>query len=170
VDHEEFLRETLPTMEMVYALARRAVAADEAEDLVQDTFVAAYRAWTDGRRPHRVQPWIATICLNLARSRFRSRLRRPTQVPLDAVVERLETGDDPAERAIDAVSADAVRRAMWGLPEEQRIAIALVDLADMSVADAAAVMGSPKGTVLSRLHRGRKALAMLLTGQREQTW
>ena len=58
---------------------------------------------------------------------------------------------------------------MWNLPQEQRIAIALVDLADMSVLDAAVAMGSPKGTVLSRLHRGRRALATMLAEHREQT-
>lgn len=51
---------------------------------------------------------------------------------------------------------------MWSLPEEQRIAIALVDLADLSIAETARVMATPKGTVLSRLHRGRRALARQL--------
>jgi RNA polymerase sigma-70 factor (ECF subfamily) len=169
VDHEGFLEETLPAMDMVYALARRAVPGDDAQDLVQDTFLAAYRAWVEDRRPERVEPWLATICLNLARSRYRYRQRRPQEVPLDEAVDNVESHDDPAERAIAAIDADAVHRAMWTLPEEQRIAIALVDLADMSVLDAAAAMGSPKGTVLSRLHRGRRALATMLTEHREQT-
>lgn len=156
-------------MDMLYALARRAVPGDEAQDLVQDTFLAAYRAWVEHRRPERVEPWLATICLNLARSRYRHRQRRPQEVPLDEAVGRLDSRDDPAERALAAVDADAVHRAMWTLPEEQRIAIALVDLADMSVLDAAAAMGSPKGTVLSRLHRGRRALATMLSEHREQT-
>jgi RNA polymerase sigma-70 factor (ECF subfamily) len=82
----------------------------------------------------------------------------------------MDPHEDPAERALATLDADAVHRAMWTLPEAQRIAIALVDLADMSVLDAASVMGSPKGTVLSRLHRGRRALATMLTEQRrEQT-
>jgi RNA polymerase sigma-70 factor (ECF subfamily) len=157
-------------MDMVYALARRAVPGDEAEDLVQDTFLAAYRAWVDDRRPERVEPWLATICLNLARSRYRYRQRRPQEVPLDEAVGAMDPHEDPAERALATLDADAVHRAMWTLPEAQRIAIALVDLADMSVLDAASVMGSPKGTVLSRLHRGRRALATMLTEQRrEQT-
>jgi RNA polymerase sigma-70 factor (ECF subfamily) len=168
VDQERFLEETLPAMDMVYALARRAVPGDEAQDLVQDTFLAAYRAWVDDRRPERVEPWLATICLNLARSRYRSRQRRPAELPLDGLADRVGSDDDPADRALAAVDIEAVHRAMWNLPEEQRIAIALVDLADMSVLDAAAVMGSPKGTVLSRLHRGRRSLAITLSGHREQ--
>jgi RNA polymerase sigma-70 factor (ECF subfamily) len=168
VDHERFLEETLPAMDMVYALARRAVSGDDAQDLVQETYLAAYRAWVDDRRPERVEPWLATICLNLARSRYRYRQRRAHEVPLDDAVETMVSREDPAERALAALDADAVHRAMWTLPEEQRIAIALVDLADMSVLDAAAAMGSPKGTVLSRLHRGRRALATMLTEQRRE--
>lgn len=156
-------------MDMVYALARRAVPGDDAQDLVQDTFLAAYRAWVDDRRPDRVEPWLATICLNLARSRYRSRRRRPSELPFDEGLEGLGSQEDPAERALAALDADVVHRAMWNLPQEQRIAIALVDLADMSVLDAAAAMGSPKGTVLSRLHRGRRALATMLAEHREQT-
>ncbi len=154
-------------MDMVYALARRAVSGDDVEDLVQDTFLAAYRAWVSDRRPERVEPWLATICLNLARSRYRARRRRPAEVPLQAA-DRLEAAEDPAERALAAVDAEAVHLAMWALPEEQRTAIALVDLADMSVLDAAAVMGTPKGTLLSRLHRGRRALATMLSEHREE--
>jgi RNA polymerase sigma-70 factor (ECF subfamily) len=168
LDQDLFLQETLPAMDMVYALARRAVPADEVNDLVQDTFLAAFRAWVDERRPKRVEPWLATICLNLARSRYRERRRRPPELPIEDIDDRLVTADDPADRAVAMVEAEAVRRAMWDLPEEQRIAIALVDLADMSVLDAAAVMGSPKGTVLSRLHRGRRSLARMLAHQREQ--
>lgn len=156
-------------MDMVYALARRAVPGDDAQDLVQDTFLAAYRAWVDDRRPERVEPWLATICLNLARSRYRYRQRRPQEVPLDEAIDSADSRDDPAERALATVDAGAVHRAMWTLPEEQRIAIALVDLADMSVLDAAEAMGSPKGTVLSRLHRGRRTLATMLAEHREQT-
>jgi RNA polymerase sigma-70 factor (ECF subfamily) len=168
LDQDLFLQETLPAMDMVYALARRAVPADEVNDLVQDTFLAAFRAWVDERRPKRVEPWLATICLNLARSRYRERRRRPPELPIEDIDDRLVTADDPADRAVAMVDAEALRRAMWDLPEEQRIAIALVDLADMSVLDAAAVMGSPKGTVLSRLHRGRRSLARILAHQREQ--
>jgi RNA polymerase sigma-70 factor, ECF subfamily len=168
LDQELFLKETLPAMDMVYAIARRAVPADDVNDLVQDTFLAAFRAWVDERRPTRVEPWLATICLNLARSRYRERRRRPPELPIEDIDYRLVAADDPADRAVAMVDAEAVRRAMWDLPAEQRIAIALVDLADMSVLDAAAVMGTPKGTVLSRLHRGRRSLARMLAHQREQ--
>ena len=156
-------------MDMVHAIARRAVPRPhDVEDLVQDTYLAAFRAWKDDRRPDRVEPWLATICLNLIRTRYRTSSRRPDEIPLAALPDRGAEARGPEERAIAAVDAEAVHRAMWELPEEQRIAIALVDLADLSVLDTAAIMGTPKGTVLSRLHRGRRALALRLAPDREE--
>lgn len=161
-DQEEFLRATMGAMDLVYNLARRlARDREDAEDLAQDTYLAAFRAWTEHRRPRRVEPWLATICLNLARTRYRSRSRRPTEVPLEeggAMASR----DDPEAAALSSLERAALHRAMRELPEEQRVAITLVDLAGFSTAEAASVMGTPRGTVLSRLHRGRRALARLL--------
>ena len=161
-DQDSFLRATMGAMDLVYNLSRRLVRSrEEAEDLAQDTYLAAFRAWTERRRPQRVEPWLATICLNLARSRYRSRSRRPREVALEegaAVVGE----EDPEGAALASLDRDALHLAMWSLPEEQRVAITLVDLAGLSTAEAARVMGTPRGTVLSRLHRGRRALAGLL--------
>src|ERR687891_540940 len=121
-DQDEFLRATMGAMDLVFNLSRRLTdSRQDAEDLVQDTFLKAFRAWKDLRRPRGVEPWLATICLNLARSRFRTRARRPSEVPF-----------------------------------------ALVDLSGLSTYEAAEAMGTPRGTVLSRLHRGRRTLARLL--------
>jgi RNA polymerase sigma-70 factor (ECF subfamily) len=171
MDHdEEFLQAMLPAMDMVHNIARRAVPTpEEANDLVQDTYLAAFRAWSDHRRPHKVEPWLATICLNLARDRHRARARRPIEVPIAELGSVATSAEGPEERAMTSLDREAVHRAMWGLPQDQRIAIALVDLADLSVREAADVMGTPKGTVLSRLHRGRRALASALGGQIEGT-
>jgi RNA polymerase sigma-70 factor (ECF subfamily) len=150
-------------MDMVNAIARRVVpSGEDAQDLVQETYLAAYRAWTEHRRPRKVEPWLATICLNLARSRYRTRQRRPTEVPLVELTALAAETDGPEERAIAAMDRAALEQALMALPEEQRIAIVLVDLTDLSVKDAARIMGTPKGTILSRLHRGRRALALQL--------
>jgi RNA polymerase sigma-70 factor, ECF subfamily len=165
VEHEEFLQVTLPAMDMVYAIARRLVPArEDAEDLVQETYLAAYRAWVDERRPEKVEPWLATICLNLFRSQYRARRRRPAEIPMEEAAELPSLAEGPECRALEALDHEALERAMWALPEEQRLAIALVDLADLSVQEAARAMDTPKGTVLSRLHRGRRTLAVLLAG------
>ena len=162
-DHQEFLRATMGAMDLVYNLARRfSERPEDAEDLVQETYLAAYRAWRDRRRPRRVEPWIATICLNLGRSRFRTRGRRPIEVPIADRDFRAPGIGDPEQAAEAAMDRHALYEAMWQLPEEQRVAITLVDLAGLKTIEAARAMGIPRGTVLSRVHRGRRVLATLL--------
>lgn len=169
-DDDGFLQATMGSMDLVYNVARRMVPRPEdAQDLVQETYLAAYRAWVEHRRPRKVEAWLATICLNLGRSGFRHRARRPKEVPLAEVAD-LRAGSDPEREAIEGLDRRSLLAAMWSLPEEQRIAIALVDLAGFPTNDAARIMKTPKGTVLSRLHRGRKALGTLLeerVGERE---
>jgi RNA polymerase sigma-70 factor (ECF subfamily) len=168
-ENEDFLKATMGSMDMVYNIARRMVPRPEdAQDLVQETYLAAFRAWTEHRRPRAVEPWLATICLNVARSGFRHRARRPQEVPWDQAPVQAEASTDPERDAIEALDRDALHRAMWALPEEQRVAIALVDLAGLSTAEAAEAMQTPRGTVLSRLHRGRRSLALLLGAQIEE--
>jgi RNA polymerase sigma-70 factor (ECF subfamily) len=157
---DEFLQATLGSMDRVHNLARRLVRdRQSAEDLVQETYLAAFRAWKAHRRPDRVEPWLATICLNLARSEHRRRRRRPDEFldPDPAIAQRAKS--DTAAEAIARLDREALQRALWALPEEQRIAIALVDLCGFTAAQAAAITRSPRGTILSRVHRGRKSLA-----------
>jgi RNA polymerase sigma-70 factor (ECF subfamily) len=69
---EEFQRLTLPALDLVHNLARRfARERADAEDLVQETYLRAWAAWSSGRRPRQVEPWLATICLNAGRDRAR---------------------------------------------------------------------------------------------------
>jgi RNA polymerase sigma-70 factor (ECF subfamily) len=164
-DDDGFLQATMGSMDLVYNLARRMVPRPEdAQDLVQETYLAAYRAWVDRRRPRKVEAWLATICLNLGRSSFRHRARRPQEIPF-AEISDLSGASDPEREAIEGLDRRSLVAALWLLPEEQRIAIALVDLAGFSTNDAAKIMETPRGTVLSRLHRGRKALGALLEDQ-----
>jgi RNA polymerase sigma-70 factor, ECF subfamily len=152
-------------MDLVYNIARRMVpGVEDARDLVQETYLAAFAAWTKGRKPDRVEPWLATICLNLARSSYRRRAHRPQEVPL-VRARSIADPSDPERAALSSLEVAALRRAMWSLDEGQRVAITLVDLAGLSTAEAAAAMGTPRGTVLSRLHRGRRSLALLLEDQ-----
>jgi RNA polymerase sigma-70 factor (ECF subfamily) len=162
VTNEEFLRTTMPSMDLVYNIARRMVPRrEDAEDLVQETYLAAFRAWQDRRRPRRVEPWLATICLNLGRSGYRHRARRPQEVSWEEMAS-FQGEADPETAALAAVDRSLVHRALWQVSEEQRLAIALVDLGGFSTKEAARILGVPQGTILSRLHRGRKALAVVL--------
>jgi RNA polymerase sigma-70 factor, ECF subfamily len=161
--HEEFLHATMGAMDLVYNLARRFTdRPEDTEDLVQETYLAAYRAWREHRRPRRVEPWIATICLNLGRSRYRRSARRPIEVSIEDRDFRAPEVGDPESAAETTMDREALHQAMESLPQEQRVAITLVDLAGLSTAEAARAMATPRGTVLSRLHRGRRGLAALL--------
>jgi RNA polymerase sigma-70 factor (ECF subfamily) len=163
--HEDFLVATLPSLDLVYNLARRLVSTDEVEDLVQETYLKAFDAWKRGRKPRKVEPWIATICLNAGRSWLRSAARR-REVAYETLPEGAEAQEVEA-LALGAVEAQAVHDALWRLPEEQRIAIALMDLAGFTAAETGRITSSPRGTVLARVHRGRKRLAHLLRGEKK---
>jgi RNA polymerase sigma-70 factor, ECF subfamily len=158
---DEFLQATLPALDLVHNLARRfAPGQADVEDLVQDTYLRAWQAWTAGSRPRRAEPWLATICLNLGRDRWRRASLRP-EVTVEPATEPVADLDVEAA-AIGRVERAKIERALWALSEEQRIAIALMDIVGFTAAEVAAITGSPRGTVLARVHRGRKALARLV--------
>lgn len=168
-DQDDFLRATMGAVDLVFNLSRRLTdSRHDAEDLVQETFLRAFRAWMDHRRPKRVEPWLATICLNLARSGYRARARRPSEVPLEEWMLEPRPGADPESRAVEGIEREELYRAMRELPVEQRVALTLVDLSGFSTFEAAEAMETPRGTVLSRLHRGRRALARLLGDRIEE--
>jgi RNA polymerase sigma-70 factor, ECF subfamily len=160
-DDDDLLRATLPALDLVHNLARRFVRVRaDAEDLVQETYLRAWQAWAAGTRPRRAEAWLATICLNLGRDRLRRASKRLEVVgdpPREPAAEV-----DVAAAAIGRVERARVERALWTLPEEQRIAIALMDIVGFTAAEVATITGSPRGTVLARVHRGRKALARLV--------
>jgi RNA polymerase sigma-70 factor, ECF subfamily len=158
---DAFLQATQPAVDLVYNLARRLAAEPhDAEDLVQETYLRAWRAWRSGTRPRRVEPWLATICLNLGRDRARWDARHP-ETPTDDLGWRLPGANDVAATAADRVDVVA---ALAALPEMQRIAVILSDMCGLTGREVARVTGCPLGTALARIHRGRQALAAQLGG------
>ncbi|MFI0419721.1 RNA polymerase sigma factor [Spongiactinospora sp. 9N601] len=153
--HERFLQATMPAADVVFNLARRLTPTHaDAEDLVQETYARAWAAWIDGRRPHRAAPWLATICLNLGRDRLR---RSATHAEV-----AMPKGFDPPGRADvagEAIDRTVIEAALHRLPAEQRIAVILMDLCGFTATEAGAITDAPRGTVLARVHRGRKKLA-----------
>jgi RNA polymerase sigma-70 factor (ECF subfamily) len=157
---DDFLRATLPALDLVHNLARRLVPGRaDTEDLVQETYLRAWQAWTAGRPPRRVEPWLATICLNLGRDRAGG--PPPTLRSRGEVPDLAGPADVEAE-AVGHLRRSQVERALRALPEPQRVAVTLVDLGGFTAAEAAQVMGSPRGSVLAWVHRGRKTLARLV--------
>jgi len=167
-DDAEFLRATMPAADAVYNLARRLTRdTADAEDLVQETYLRAWRAWRARRRPRRAGPWLAAICLNLARDAARRQARHPAVVPDDDLAGR-PAPVDVAEQAVRRVLRADAEAALAALPDQQRVAIVLTDLCGLTATEAAAVLRIPRGTVLARVHRGRKALARLIGGREEE--
>lgn len=161
-----FLDEALPHLPVVHRLARQQERDPwAAEDLVQETLLRAFA----GYRPDRVvnmRAWLVTICLNVSRSSARRRQRRVTEVPLDEAVDGAGEGADVFDEATRAVERMHVERALDMLPEEQRTCILLMDVAGLTAAETADVLGCPRGTVLSRVHRGRRRLGLILDPDR----
>lgn len=157
----EFLEAALPATDLLYNLARRFAAAPvDAEDLVQETFTRAWAAWADGHRPRKMEPWLATICLNAGRDRYRRRATRP-ETPWPGGYDVPGDTDVEAE-AISHTQRALLEEALHALPEPQRITITLMDLCGFTAAETAKIMKAPRGTVLARAHRGRKVLARLV--------
>lgn len=162
--HDEFLTATLPALDLVYNLARRLVRdRGLVEDVVQETYMRAFEAWTSGRKPRRVEPWIATICLNIGRSVWRRASSRYEALSGDLPESTNE--QDAESEAMREIQRQLVHQALWQLPEEQRVMITLMDLDGFTASQVAAITRTPRGTVLSRVHRGRKRLARILEQQ-----
>lgn len=162
--HDDFLNATIPALDLVYNLARRVVRNPVlVEDVVQETYVKAFEAWASGRKPSNVKAWIATIALNVGRGYWRKASTR-YEVLGDELPDK-GSSEDVETEAIVSVQQQVVHRTLWELPEEQRLTITLMDIDGFTANEVAKIMGTPRGTVLSRAHRGRKRLARLLEGR-----
>jgi len=166
-DHREFLDATLPHLDAVWQVARHAAHGGlEPEDLVQETYLRAYAAFGSYRGGN-TRAWLAAICLNAARSQARRR-RRPWEVTGLPLTDALagtgsrEREPDVADLVIADLDADAVSECLALLPEPQRLCVVLMDVAGYTAREAAEALGCPRGTVLARVHRGRRRLAQLL--------
>jgi RNA polymerase sigma-70 factor (ECF subfamily) len=164
-DRVRFEEEALGLADQVYRVARRLVASrEEAEDLVQDTYARAFRSWQSFTPGTNMRAWLLRILTNLNIDRGRRIQRTPDTQPLEEgdyfLYNRMEqTSGAPAEERIDArLSQDDVVGALSAVPHDFRDVIVLVDIGDFSYAEAAQILDIPVGTVMSRLHRGRRIL------------
>lgn len=141
----------------LWAVAVRTLGdPDEAADALQEALISALRGAGSFRGEAAVTTWLHRIVVNACLDRIRRHTVRPT-VPLGD--RDVAWGADPQSQVDARIT---VRAALTQLPEEQRDAVVLIDLEDLSVAEAARMLGVPEGTVKSRCSRGRTALAALL--------
>ena len=137
----------------------------EAEDLVQETFLRAYRFQHQFQPGTNFKAWLFKIQTNLYRSRYRKQWNAPQS--LDDTEEfylyqhlgpDVPVGDDPAAEALDKLGVEEVKRAIEDLPPAYRAAVLLTDVEGFSYKETAEILEVPVGTVMSRLHRGRQRL------------
>ncbi len=166
-DRVRFEEEALALADQVYRVARHLVGnREEAEDLVQETYARAFRSWRQFTPGTNLRAWLLRILTNLNIDRGRRRQRQPDVQPLEEgdyfLYNRLEEaspdGTIDEEHVVERLSQDDVVTALSLVPHDFRDVIVLVDIGDFSYADAAQILDVPIGTVMSRLHRGRRIL------------
>jgi RNA polymerase sigma-70 factor (ECF subfamily) len=166
-DRVRFEEEALGLSDQVYRVARHlAGSREEAEDLVQDTYARAFRSWRSFTPGTNMRAWLLRILTNLNIDKGRQRQRRPETQPREEgdyfLYNKLEEagadGNPEEEHVVERLSQDGIVDALAAVPHDFRDVIVLVDIGDFTYQDAANILDIPIGTVMSRLHRGRRIL------------
>ena len=162
-----FETEALPHMDALYRTALRMTKnANDAEDLVQETFVKAYRFWDRFESGSNCRAWLFKIMTNIFINDYRSKSRVPTPVNVDDIddsylynhLTETQTENNPEQQFLSSVLDDDVKHAIETLPDDFRVVTILSFLEGFSYQEIADIVGLQLGTVKSRLHRGRKLL------------
>jgi RNA polymerase sigma-70 factor (ECF subfamily) len=157
----------VPHMDTLYDAALRLTGnRAAAQDLTQETMLRALRSFQTFKPGTNCKAWLLRIQYNLFCTQYRKDRRLPVvwlDSPDEPIVEPASFEPGPEEQAVREMDRERVRRAIALLPEDFRVAVTLVDIHGLSCAEAATVMGVPRGTILSRLHRARRRLERLLT-------
>ena len=165
-DRVRFEEEALELADQVYRVARRLVRTkEEAEDLMQETYARAFRSWRSYTPGTNLRAWLLRILTNLNIDRGRRAQRAPDTTHLEEsdyfLYNRLEDSTPESldeERVIERLSQDDIVGALSAVPHDFRDVIVLVDIGEFSYQEAAQILDIPVGTVMSRLHRGRRIL------------
>ena len=166
-DRVRFEEEALDLSDQVYRVARRLVQSrEEAEDLMQEAYARAFRSWRSYTPGTNLRAWLLRILTNLNIDRARRAQRAPAMQAMEEgdyfLYDRMEEANgEPIrdqERVVERLSQDSVVEALSAVPHDFRDVVVLVDIGDFTYQDAAQILDIPIGTVMSRLHRGRRIL------------
>jgi RNA polymerase sigma-70 factor (ECF subfamily) len=169
-DQARFAELAMPYMDSLYSAALRMTRNPaDAEDLVQETYLRAYRGFGGFKEGTNLKAWLYKILTNTFINIYRAKKRRPQETDFDDVeefslyrrlggLEAADTERTPETEVLDAMPDEVVKEALESLPEQFRMAVLLADVEGFSYKEIAEIMDVPVGTVMSRLHRGRKQL------------
>ncbi len=173
-DQAQFADLAMEYMGSLYSAALRMTRSPaDAEDLVQETYLKAYRAFGSFKEGTNLKAWLYRILTNTFINSYRARKRRPEQTDIDDVedlylyrrlggLEAVSAGRSAEEQVLEHFTESEVKAAVEALPEQFRMAVLLADVEGFSYKEIAEILDIPIGTVMSRLHRGRKALQKTL--------
>ncbi len=173
-DQDKFAEQAGEYMDALYGAALRMTRnTADAEDLLQETFLKAYRGFGTFQEGTNLKAWLYRILTNTFINRYRAKQRRPDESGLDDIedlylyrrigaLEGGTTGKSAEEEVLERFTDTDVKEAIESLPEQFRIAVLLSDVEGFSYKEISDIVGVPLGTVMSRLHRGRKALQKAL--------
>jgi len=169
---DRFERDVLPLLPSLYGAALRMTRdPTDAEDLVQDTYLRAFRGFASFQEGTNLKAWLYRILTNSFINTYRKKQREPQTVegPDDVdewyLFDRLgarSVESSAEDQVLDQLPDDEVKHALESLPENFRLPVLLADVEGFAYKEIAEIMGTPIGTVMSRLHRGRKALEKAL--------
>ena len=169
---ERFERDVLPLLPNLYAAALRMTRNPaDAEDLVQDTYLRAFRGFSGFKEGTNLKAWLYRILTNSFINTYRKKQRQPQTVEGPDDIDEWYLFDKLGGRnvelsaeteVLDKIPDEAVKEALESLPENFRLPVLLADVEGFSYKEIAEIMDTPIGTVMSRLHRGRKALQKAL--------
>jgi RNA polymerase sigma-70 factor, ECF subfamily len=167
-----FEQQALPLMDQLYAAALRMTRNPaDAQDLVQETFVKAFAAFAQFEQGTNLKAWLYRILTNTFINSYRKRQREPYQGTIDELEDwqlggaestTAQSSRSAEAEAIDHLPDSAVKDALQAIPEDFRMAVYFADVEGFSYQEIADIMKTPIGTVMSRLHRGRRMLRDLL--------